>query len=106
MNRLVISAAALLSVAMPLVFDSALKGLALLLAATLAAALLWRSSASARHLVWLIAIVALLIVPFLSVALPQWRVLPHWAVVQPENAKPPASAAIRLKLDICKLMRR
>ncbi|HWB05001.1 MAG TPA: M56 family metallopeptidase [Verrucomicrobiales bacterium] len=87
MNRLSITSAALLSAAMPLVFDSALKGLTLLLAAALTALFLWRASASARHLVWLVAIVALLVVPALSVVLPQWRVLPEWAVVQAGDGK-------------------
>lgn len=87
MNRLSITSAALLSAAMPLVFDSALKGLTLLLAAALTALLLWRASASARHLVWLVAIATLLVVPVLSVVLPQWRVLPEWAVVQAGDGK-------------------
>src|SRR5688572_26647916 len=82
MNRVLITTAALTGAAMPLMFDSALKGLALLLLAGFSALALWRASASARHLVWLVAVVALLIVPLLSVALPQWRVLPQWAVVE------------------------
>ena len=69
----------LLAALLPLVFDSALKGAVLLAVAALVALVLWRASAAARHLVWLVAIVALLIVPVLSVALPQWRVLPQWA---------------------------
>ena len=40
-------------------------------------------SAAARHLAWLVAIVAMLIVPLFSAMLPQWRVLPAWAVISP-----------------------
>ena len=79
MNRYLFSAAALFGALMPLVFDSAFKGAVLLATAALVALALWRASAAARHLVWLVAIVALLIVPVLSLALPQWRVLPQWA---------------------------
>ncbi len=79
MNRLPIPLAALAGALMPLVFDSALKGAALLAFAAFATLAMWRASAAARHLVWLVAIVALLVVPVLSVALPQWQVLPKWA---------------------------
>ena len=76
MNRLLFSITAMLGALMPLVFDSALKGAALLAVAAVVALALYRASAAMRHLVWVIAIVALLVVPALSVALPQWRVLP------------------------------
>ena len=82
MNRYLFPAAALFGALMPLVFDSAIKGAVLLATAALVAIALWRASAAARHLVWLVAIVALLVVPVLSLALPQWRVLPQWAVVE------------------------
>ena len=82
MNRYLFLAAALFGALMPLVFDSAFKGAVLLATAALVALVLWRASAAARHLVWLVAIVALLVVPVLSLALPQWRVLPSWAVVE------------------------
>ena len=89
MNRILFSLAALLGALVPLVFDSALKGAALLAVAALCALVLYRASAATRHLVWLVAVVTLLIVPVLSVALPQWRVLPKWAaapVVEPAPA--------------------
>lgn len=92
MNRVIFSLTALLGALMPLVFDSALKGAALLGIAAFCALLLHRASAATRHLVWLAAIVALLVVPVLSVALPQWRVLPGWAVVRPLTA---ASGEVR-----------
>jgi beta-lactamase regulating signal transducer with metallopeptidase domain/biopolymer transport protein ExbD len=86
MNRIYLSALGLLAAAMPMVMDSALKGAALLTVAAVAALVLWRASAAARHLVWLVAVLALLLVPVLSVVLPSWRVLPAWAVA-PEGAK-------------------
>ncbi len=86
MNRVIFSLTALLGALMPLVFDSALKGAALLGIAAFCALLLHRASAATRHLVWFVAIVALLVVPVLSVMLPQWRVLPGWVVVWPLNA--------------------
>ncbi|HEY2840725.1 MAG TPA: hypothetical protein VGJ26_16330, partial [Pirellulales bacterium] len=64
--------------------DSAVKGTALLLLAAVATLFLRRDSAATRHLVWLLAIVAMLIVPVLSALLPQWRVLPEWANVSRE----------------------
>ncbi len=77
MNRIPVWAA--LGAAMPLVFDSAVKGFVLLATAGLLTLAMARASAATRHLVWLIAVVALLMVPVLSVCLPQWRVLPAWA---------------------------
>jgi len=79
MNRILLPLLALLSALTPLLFDSALKGVALLALAAFCALALWRASAASRHLVWLVAVLALLIVPLLSIALPQWRVLPKWA---------------------------
>ena len=79
MNRFTLPLATTLGAAMPFVFDSALKGALLLLLAALCALALRRSSAATRHLVWLIAVAALLLVPVLSAWLPQWRVLPQWA---------------------------
>src|SRR3954469_14636366 len=69
-----------------LLADSAVKGTALLALAAVAAAALRRDSAATRHLVWLVAVVALLVVPALSAVLPRWRVLPGWAAVSPEPA--------------------
>ena len=92
MNRIIFAFTALFGALMPLVFDSALKGTALLVIATLCALLLHRASAATRHLVWFAAIVALLVVPVLSSMLPQWRVLPGWAVVRP---LPAASGEVR-----------
>src|SRR5690242_11246624 len=62
-----------------LILDSAVKATVLLGLAAVAAALLRRDSAATRHLVWMLAIVAILFVPVLSATLPAWRVLPAWA---------------------------
>ena len=62
-----------------LLVDSAVKGTALLILAAVATLLFRRDSAATRHLLWLLAIVALLVLPLLSAALPEWRVLPEWA---------------------------
>src|SRR4051812_9369266 len=51
-----------------------LGGTVLLCLALIAATLLRRGAASVRHRVWGMTIVALLVVPPLSLVLPQWRV--------------------------------
>jgi beta-lactamase regulating signal transducer with metallopeptidase domain len=74
-----------------LLLDFAVKGTALLVLAAVVAAVLRRDSAATRHLVWLLAIVAMLALPLLSALLPEWRVLPQWAGVAPELAVAEAS---------------
>ena len=54
------------SVSSLLLIDSAIKGTALLLLAATIAFFLRRDSAATRHLVWLVAIIAMLAVPLLS----------------------------------------
>jgi len=94
MNRILVSLIALLSATMPLLLDSALKGAALLGLAAVGASGLWKASAATRHLVWLVAVVALLVLPVLSAALPQWRVLPKWtAGVLADGVAPAAKIA-------------
>jgi beta-lactamase regulating signal transducer with metallopeptidase domain/tetratricopeptide (TPR) repeat protein len=95
MNPIVLSIAALFGALTPLVVDSALKGAALLAVASLIAVALWRASAASRHLVWLVAVVALLVVPLFSLALPQWRVLPTWAALPTVQAVPDGTAEPR-----------
>lgn len=68
-----------------LLIDSAVKGTALLALAAIAVLLLRRDSAATRHLVWLLAMVAMLVVPVLSAVLPEWRVLPKWAGIPRET---------------------
>jgi len=78
--------------------DAAAKGLVVLLLAGGATLLLRRSSAAVRHMTWTLSIAALILVPFLSLALPQLQVplLPDWAGtgglarVEQTAAQPPA----------------
>lgn len=76
-----------------LLMDSAIKGAAILAFAACMAVLLKRDSAATRHLVWFVAIIALLVVPVFSALLPQWRVLPAWAAISqgPPVSEVPAS---------------
>jgi hypothetical protein len=91
MNRTVFFVADVFSASSLLLVDSAVKGTALLALAAALAIILRRDSAATRHLVWLLAIVALLAVPLLSAMLPQWRVLPEWASIRPATAEVAAS---------------
>ena len=59
--------------------DSALKVTVLLIVASVVVLMLRRDSAATRHLVWLVAMAATLVVPVMSALLPAWRVLPDWA---------------------------
>ncbi|MEX0718084.1 MAG: M56 family metallopeptidase [Planctomycetaceae bacterium] len=60
--------------------DLAVKSCALMLLASVAAAVLRRASAAWRHLVWCLCVASLLLLPALSMALPAWRFtwLPQW----------------------------
>ncbi len=68
--------------------DMALKGVLLLVVATLWVWGLRRSSAAVRHLVWCLAVTGLLLLPVLTLILPQWRlpVLPAWRLAHANNA--------------------
>jgi beta-lactamase regulating signal transducer with metallopeptidase domain len=61
--------------------DYAVRGTFILLAALGATALMRGASASARHLVWLAALTALLLLPIARGFVPEWRVLPVSAAV-------------------------
>lgn len=78
MNRMIWTFGGVLSASSLLLMDSAIKGTVLIALAAVVALLLRRDSAATRHLVWMMAFVALLVVPVLSATLPQWRVLPNW----------------------------
>ncbi|MFO0940728.1 MAG: M56 family metallopeptidase [Pirellulales bacterium] len=99
MNRMIWTFGGVLSASGLLLVDFAIKGVVLLAIAAVAALLLRRDSAATRHLVWMMAIVALLIVPVLSATLPQWRVLPNWmnsprpSVTAIASGSPPALAS-------------
>src|SRR6476661_9214960 len=69
------------------VADAVGKASILLGAAGLTSLALRRGSASARHLVWTLALVGALIVPVLSLALPRWTVP---VVAIPAAATPPS----------------
>lgn len=59
--------------AMSAVADLALKGTVVLAAAAIAALMLRRAAASARHMAWTIGFAGLLALPVLGFALPSWR---------------------------------
>ncbi len=65
--------------ALPVLLDAAIKGVLLLMLALGAVGLLRKASAATRQMVWLLALLALPLLPVLSMALPQWQVLPDWA---------------------------
>jgi beta-lactamase regulating signal transducer with metallopeptidase domain len=72
-----IASGALFTGVLPLLIDSALKGAGLLLVAAISLLTLRKVSAAIRHLVWLCALGALLMLPVLSALLPGWAVLPR-----------------------------
>ena len=96
MNRTLFIVAGMFGASGPVLVDSAVKGTALLVVAAIAALTLRRDSAATRHLVWLLAMAAMLAVPVLSAMLPRWRVLPQWVDIPPARAVvstgPPAIA--------------
>src|SRR4029077_959012 len=86
MNRVMIAFATLFTGILPLLLDSALKGAALLILAAMSVLLLRKASAATRHLVWLFAVGALLVLPALSALLPGWAVLPRLNTAAEKNA--------------------
>ena len=56
--------------------DAAIKSAVVLAIAAVATVALRRSSASTRHLIWLLAVMGVMALPMLSAALPGWQVLP------------------------------
>ena len=96
MNRTILMIAGVFGASSLLLIDSAVKGTALLILAAVTAIILRRDSAATRHLIWLLALIAMLAVPVLSAMLPQWRVLPEWAGIAPKPvvaaASPPSMA--------------
>lgn len=72
-----------------LLSHTALKGSAVLLAALVAGLALRRLAASRRYAIWMMAMLALAVLPFAMVSLPAWRVIPKstpppdWMVLEP-----------------------
>jgi hypothetical protein len=85
MNRALLLVAVAFGTSSVLLVDSAVKGGVILLLAAHVVLTLSRDSAATRHLVWLVAILAILVVPVFSAMLPQWQVLPAWAVLSYES---------------------
>ncbi|MCI0539799.1 MAG: hypothetical protein L0Z50_31715, partial [Verrucomicrobiales bacterium] len=80
-------------ITIPIMVDSAVKGLAVLTVIGLAILLMRRASAASRHLAWTLGMTGLLVLPILSAVLPQWRILPAWmGVVVVEKSTAPANA--------------
>lgn len=71
--------------------DAAVKSFVLLGLAAVTCLTLRRASAATRHLIWLSALAAALVIPVLSSFLPQWRVLPTWLGVARGAATEPVS---------------
>src|SRR5262245_34560443 len=61
------------NVSLPVFVEAAARASVILASTGLAAAALRRSSASARHLVWVLGLVTALVVPALSIAMPKWE---------------------------------
>jgi len=70
---------------LPIVVDAVVKASVILGTTALAALVLRRASASARHLVWTLGLVSALGMPVLSLALPRWE-LPIVTVAAPAQA--------------------
>ena len=68
-----------------ILFDSAIKGLLLLALVGAIAMAMRRASAAALHLVWFLALSALICLPALSALLPEWRI-----EMLPSSFGPPA----------------
>ncbi len=77
----------------PVLSDAAIKSAALLVPAFMLTAVMRRSSAAARHAVWLLAVVGLFALPVVTAILPAWRVLPGWLDLTPVTVAETAPAA-------------
>jgi TonB family protein len=76
-----------------LLIACAFKGTSILIAACLLSVALRRASAAARHLVWVVAFAALLLLPALSVAVPRWTVTVPQSQIRPALRRPAAAPA-------------
>jgi beta-lactamase regulating signal transducer with metallopeptidase domain/uncharacterized GH25 family protein len=75
----------------PALLETGAKGVVILLLTCLAALALRRASAAARHLVWFLGTLCLLVLPLLTALLPGLHVLPRWSTTQ-DRPPEPASA--------------
>lgn len=92
MHRTFALSAGVFGLSTALILDSVIKGGVLLTLAAIAAWILRRDSAANRYFAWLVAVVATLLIPFLSLLLPEWRVLPNWISLRPAAQHSPASS--------------
>ena len=76
---------------LPVLLDASVKGLVVLAAAGVVTVVMRWASAAARHMVWLVALIAVFCLPALSGVLPGWRVLPSWLAAEPIILASPAS---------------
>ncbi len=67
--------------------DATIKGTVILLMAAFVCLVRRGDSAATRHFVWATAVCLLGAMPLLSLILPQWRVLPAWAITQSNVAE-------------------
>ena len=92
MNRTLLPVAIAFGTSSLLLLDSAIKGAVILAIAALLVLLLRRDSAATRHLIWLVAMIAMLVVPLFSAMLPRWQVLPAWVAIADSSAAVDSSA--------------
>src|SRR6185503_18647423 len=86
------------SQALTFLVDNAVKGSVVIAIAAIAAWMLRRNTAAARHSVWSAAIAAQLVIPVLSAVLPTWRVpvvaQPAWVAPAPTVSPSPNDATV------------
>jgi len=80
------------------ILDATVKGTAILALVWLATLAMRRSSAAARHWVWFLGVLGLLLLPILTAALPGWHVLPatllgHFSSTQQQSSNSAVEAA-------------
>src|SRR3982751_516289 len=80
--------------AAPALLGAAAGSVMLLGLAGRAALVMRRASAAARHAVWLLGFVCVLLLPVLSAALPGWHVLPRRGAIGLAPPRPAASEAV------------
>ena len=79
--------------------DAIFKATLLLAGAGIAATMLRRRTAAARHLLWTLALVSAMVLPALSLALPRWQV-PLVTLESGEIVTAPPEAAVALPIEV------